>query len=175
MNLQDLANLVLVRNHLAFLINTERTVVTKDQLRPADALKAEIDRLFLEEAFDLDLDGIQNGGVPYTIVEQPDASTIEAMKAKKQAAKALVKVENNAVIVEPPEDDKQLSLDFTAKVEAKANDLRATGEKKERKARASKVAKATAEDKEIANRIAKAKEEVAAKKAAGSFRRADSD
>jgi hypothetical protein len=161
MNLQDLANLILVRNHLSFLINTERSIVTKDQLRPADALKAEIDRLFMEEVFDLDLEGIRNDdGVPYTIVEQPDASTIEALKAKKEAAKAQIKVENNAVTVGPPEDkpadDSQLSFDFTPKP--------AKPKRKSKKA-------AKAEDDEIANRIAEAKKEVAEKKAAGSFKR----
>lgn len=161
MNLQDLANLVLVRNHLSFLINTERSIVTKDQLRPADSLKADIDRLFMEEVFDIDLEGIRNDeAVPYTIVEQPDETTIAALKAKKEAAKAQIKVENNAVTVAPPDDkpadDAQLSFDFTPKP--------TKAKKKSKKAE-------KAEDDEIANRIAQAKKEVADKKVAGSFKR----
>ncbi len=182
MNLQDLANLILIRNHLAFLINNERTVVTKDQIRPADALKAELDRLILDEAFDLDLEGIQNGGVPYVVVEAPNADKIEQLKAKRKASKVTIEsegskvvvddagmtitgkvvVDNNAVTVAPPDDEKQLSFDFT--------------EKKPAKKKAKNAAKATAEeDKEIAERIAQAKKEVAEKKAAGSFRRASEE
>lgn len=58
MNLQELANLVLVRNHLAHLIDYNRAYVSKDKVRQFVELKNKFDKLFLSAVDELNLGGL---------------------------------------------------------------------------------------------------------------------
>lgn len=104
MKLQELANLIMVRNHLELLINTDRAVVTKDKVNDINARKSAFDRVIVQGALELDLSSYEseklqektatpmtyedNGAVVVKVVDQEEKTAPKPKKAKKKAAKA---------------------------------------------------------------------------------------
>lgn len=157
MKLQEIANLVIVRNHIEHLINTDRQLVPKDRLREISDVKREMDRTIIEAAMNVYLEEDDNSlDTSINDIEQA-ASLAEALAAGNTLeGQDITITKGNAKTVVPEEKPEE-------KVEAKP-----------KKAKAKKADAAL--DDEIRQRIAAAKAEVADKKgeAKPSFQRSDS-
>lgn len=152
MNLSDLANLVIVRNHLQVIINNN-AIVRKDRYREMDSIVRKLDNAFIDGVASLDTENL--------------AQERGCVSKKEKAKKTLpVKTEKAVVLPEaeeppapkepapkkaPAKEDKQMSLPIEQE--------EATGREKTKK--------------EISDRLAEAKKEVASRKKKGLVTRSD--
>lgn len=154
MNIKELSDLVVIRNHIQFLIN-DRTLVSKDKLRAIDFVKKSIDIKFLEEVskpafsanlFSPSLAPTKDPVRPYIL----DENFLET---------------NNGVVIVNPNKDDQLPLNFDApKDPVKVDDNLLTSADKPAgvkptatKSVAKDIAISVDDEKEIAEKISKAK------------------
>ena len=191
MNLQELANLIAVRNHLSLLINTDRMVVPKDRIREVGNQVSTMDRLIVEKALELQLD--QNEGaateaheVNGAVVIKPqdfESESVNADMTKGWLAKGLSSAQSEASQwpshrQQVLDADKEFFIEPRESGEAQAEakpiknnvELEKTAKTSKKKAKAK-----SADDDAIRARIAQAKKEVASKKSPNkpSFKRAD--
>lgn len=152
MNLQDITNLIHLRNHLTLLVNSERGVVTKDRVREVLSLKTDMDRLILDSALELDLEALEDGEAEDTV------AMTERLSQKKQELKH--NAEKLAL------EDKQMSFNFDDSADKEPVTAASPPKKTSKKASKKKT------DEQIAARIAQAKEEVAKQSGSGTFKRA---
>jgi len=161
----SLADLVTVRNHLQLLINNDRVLIHKNQVRIYEGIKTKLDKMFLEQVL------TSYGTVPVS------SGTIVAVKADSAAS---ININDGAVIFDPNNESQQdqLALDFDKVIEPVNLDVRKNIEKngvsKKKNSAKTEISTSDEDAKEIAKKLAVEKKKLQAKKAGGkgtSFKR----
>jgi hypothetical protein len=177
--MQDLANIVVIRNHISFLMNSERQLVTKEMIKVVDTAKSKLDKLFIESIIKYSASGnlevtssqLRTDLIGGNMIRKEPAKDDEGVKN----AKKNVVASGGIVTISP--DQKQLELDFDKIVDPVNVDKIEKPKEAKKKASAKVVSpEEEAEIKAIQDKIAKAKAEVKAKaKKGGSFKRDNSE
>jgi hypothetical protein len=154
--LSNLADLVTVRNHLRVLLNSQYRNITRDEDKALGKLVNDLDQLFLSA---MSAHAANPSGI-LDVYDGPDTEEIIAALRKSKALVSNMVVPGDVSVV----DNAQLELDFEQKEKVKRikNTVKAN---KDKKAKQLKEA-AEKESREMNNKIAQAKKEVAGHKKA---------
>jgi len=118
MMLHAIADLVTIRNHLVLLIN-DRQVVQKDQFHAVNALKADIDRIFIDAIMQYDEDSLRsalgNYQAPTTVsvVQEAEAGETKASVVAVEDNGAVVMNAKDTSVLMPEEVEKAMELNST--------------------------------------------------------------
>jgi hypothetical protein len=164
MSSQNLASLVVIRNHLHLLLTTDRVLITKDKVRVYEALRSKIDKMFLEQT----LNTFGTDTLAVTTKHPNGTSSGIVVKSTGDIA-----ITGDIVVFDPNGESKEqqlsLGLDKLSDPVKVDDNLLTSADKPAKRNGSSKVEIPTseAEAKEIAAKVASAKKELKAKKNGG--------